>query len=47
LNGLTAYLSDRPNWPTFPRCRTAKRRLKPIRAGQRTHRSFKQLRPGC
>ena len=43
---VTDYLSDRPNWPTFPRGRTANRLLKPIRADQRTHRSFKQLRPG-
>jgi hypothetical protein len=44
---VAAYLSGRPNWPTFPRCRTVSRHLKPIRAGQRTHHSFKQqLRSG-
>ena len=43
----TWSISGRLNWPTFhPESRTANRRLKPIRAGQRAHRSFKQLRPG-
>ena len=43
-SAVPTHLSVQPNCLTFPRSRTANRRLKPIRAGQRTYRSHKQWR---